>query len=406
MMFIELLLRRFIYVIFLITNMLVYFFQLLYYVSAGDLDAMRTFGQVCEAHGYNFEAHNVTTSDGYILTLFRIPSKKGQPFVPGKPVVFLQHGLFDLADTWIMDIPCPGFLFSDAGFDVWFGNSRGSYHSLGHTKWDYKTDPQYWQFTWQHMADFDIPSAIPFVLQQTNKQKLTYIGHSQGTLQMFAHLSSDPTFMQYLNIFIALAPVGTVRHMEIPFFSILEKFPLIKALEDKGVYEFLPNTQSNLEFYEVCHTFGKVCDDLLWYFADMQVANDNEQRLPTIIAHEPGGTSTLNTLHWQQMTNYWTNKVQKFDYGNVGNLANYGQSNPPLYDFSKVPPPVALFSGNEDRLADVRDVQWLESVLPQESVVYNKQLNGFGHATFIWGNAESMQYFQDVIALANQYSDL
>ena len=373
-------------------------------VFSADLDAIRSFEQVCEAHGYNFEAHNVTTADGYILTLFRIPSKKNQPFVPGKPAVFLQHGLFDLADTWIMDIPSPGFILSDAGFDVWFGNSRGSYHSLGHTTLNFKTDPEYWQFTWQHMADYDIPSAILFVLQKTTHSKLTYIGHSQGTLQMFAHLSSNPSFISNLNIFIALAPVGTVRHMEIPFFSILDKFPLIKALEDQGIYEFLPNTHSNLEYYEVCHTFGKVCDDLLWLFADIQVENDNLERFPTIIAHEPGGTSTLNTLHWQQMTNYWTSKVQKFDYGHVGNMANYGQSSPPLYDYSQIEGPIALFSGNADRLADVKDVQWLESVLPEKSVVFNKQLNGFGHATFIWGNAQSMEYFQEVIQLINQYS--
>ena len=84
--------------------------------TAINPDALRTFGQVCDAHGYQFEAHNVTTEDGYILTLFRIPTKTGEPYTPGKPVVFLQHGLIDLADTWIMNVPSPGFMFADAGF--------------------------------------------------------------------------------------------------------------------------------------------------------------------------------------------------------------------------------------------------------------------------------------------------
>ena len=366
-----------------------------------DADALRTFAEVCEAHGYQFQSYNVTTEDGYILTLYRIPAAKGKPIVPGKPVVFLQHGLIDLADTWIMDIPAPAFLISDAGFDVWLGNSRGSYHSLGHVKYNYKTDPQYWQFTWQHMADFDIPAVIPYVLKATNQKKLAYVGHSQGTLQMFAHLSDNPSFIDNISIFIALAPIGTVRHLDIRFFKILREVPILRALEDAGVYEFLPNHHENLLFYEVCYRFGPVCDDLIGFLADIQVSADNTARLPTILAHEPGGTSTLNMEHWQQMTDYLTYKVQRFDYGTTGNLANYGTKTPPAYDFSKVPGPVALFIGNDDRLSDPTDDAWLVKTLPKQSVVNITELPTFGHLTFVWGI--DMSYIQKVISLANQY---
>ena len=366
-----------------------------------DADALRTFAEVCEAHGYQFQSYNVTTEDGYILTLYRIPAAKGKPIVPGKPVVFLQHGLLDLADTWIMDIPAPAFLFSDAGFDVWLGNSRGSYHSLGHVKYNYKTDPQYWQFTWQHMADFDIPAVIPYVLKATNQKKLAYVGHSQGTLQMFAHLSDNPSFIDNISIFIALAPIGTVRYLDITMFNVLKEVPLLKALENAGVYQFLPNKQENLLFYSICYTFGPACDSIVGFFADMEVSADNTARLPTILAHEPGGTSTLNMEHWQQMTDYLTYKVQRFDYGTTGNLANYGTKTPPAYDFSKVPGPVALFIGNDDRLSDPTDDAWLVKTLPKQSVVNITELPTFGHLTFVWGI--DMSYIQKVISLANQY---
>lgn len=377
---------------------LLQFFSL---AAALDPDALRSFSEVCKAHGYQFQSFNVTTADGYILTLYRIPAKTGQPITPGKPVVFLQHGLLDLADTFIMNIPAPAFMFSDAGYDVWLGNSRGSYHSLGHIKYNSKTDPQYWQFTWQHMADYDIPAVIPYVLKATNKAKLAYVGHSQGTLQMFAHLSTNPSFMNNLSVFVALAPVGTVRHLDIALFKTLKEIPLMKALENAGIYEFLPNTQDNLAFYEVCHTFGAACDDIVGFFADMQVAADNTARFPVILAHEPGGTSTLNMEHWQQMTDYLSNKIQKFDYGTQGNLANYGTSTPPVYDVSKLPGPIAMFSGNADRLADTIDVAWLESVIPASSMVTKTIENEFGHLTFIWGL--NMSYFQNVINLANKY---
>jgi hypothetical protein len=46
--------------------MIVVFILGILFAQSLDPDALRTFGQVCEAHGYSFEAHNVTTSDGYI----------------------------------------------------------------------------------------------------------------------------------------------------------------------------------------------------------------------------------------------------------------------------------------------------------------------------------------------------
>ena len=373
-------------------------------VSAVDPDATRTFAEMCTAYGYQFQSYTVTTADGYILTLYRIPAKTGQPITPGKKVVFMQHGLFDLADTWIMDQPAPGFQFADAGFDVWFGNSRGSFHSLGHVKYNSKTDPQYWQFTWQHMADYDIPAVIPFVLKTTGKAKLTYVGHSQGTLQMFAHLSTDPSFINNINIFIALAPIGTVRHLTIDFFNVIKSIPIMEDLENKGIYEFLPNKNDNLAFYDVCYTFGSACDAIVGFFADQKVSMDNEKRFPVILAHEPGGTSTLNVEHWQQMTNYNTYKVQKFDYGTTGNMANYGTATPPIYDMTKVPGNIAMFSGSADRLGDPTDVDWLESVIPSKSMVYEIEEKNFGHLTFVWGLG--MTYVQTLINLANQYQDV
>jgi len=40
-------------------------------------------------------------------------------------------------------------------------------------------------------------------------------------------------------------------------------------------------------------------------------------------------------------------------------MAVYGQATPPIYDLSKVPGPIVMFSGLYDRLADPTDVAWL-----------------------------------------------
>lgn len=367
------------------------------------LDALRTFEEVVEAHGYRIQTYKVTTRDGYILTLFRIPGALTEPKNQTKPVIFLQHGLIDLSDTFIMNEPAPAFLLVDSGFDVWLGNSRGSFHSLDHLTLDSKVDKEYWDFTWMHMADYDIPAMIDFVLKEAKKPKLTYIGHSQGSLQMFAHLSSNPEFIKKLNIFIALGPVGTIKNIEVEFLRKAKEFPLFDLLIMNGVYEFLPNFQANFLFYSVCEKFGKVCDKIIEFFADMKVDEvDNVERLPVILAHETGGTSVMNMIHYYQMINYDEYKVQRFDYGTLENIRKYGKVDPPLFNFSNIPGPIALFSGSLDRLADPKDVEWLRKSLRPGVVVYDEELY-FGHSTFLWG--KDLSYIKDVVSLARKYKN-
>jgi lysosomal acid lipase/cholesteryl ester hydrolase len=58
----------------------------------------RDFDELCTIWGYEHEEHVVMTADGYILTLHRLPCRKGElrtrpGLSTGKPVVYLHHGL-------------------------------------------------------------------------------------------------------------------------------------------------------------------------------------------------------------------------------------------------------------------------------------------------------------------------
>lgn len=46
--------------------------------------------------GYEAESHFVTTEDGYIIEIHRIPGRVGST------PVFLQHGLFGSSNTWVL----------------------------------------------------------------------------------------------------------------------------------------------------------------------------------------------------------------------------------------------------------------------------------------------------------------
>ena len=97
------------------------------YVAGTDPDVGKDMLQIVSEHGYPIEAHNVTTSDGYILTAFRIPSgRHPQPSRTDRPVVLLQHALLCSSFDWVNQSPeqSLGFILADAGYDVWMANNR------------------------------------------------------------------------------------------------------------------------------------------------------------------------------------------------------------------------------------------------------------------------------------------
>lgn len=65
-------------------------------------EAKLAFMNYCQYFNYPVQQHIVETEDGYLLTYFRI-QKKNSTIVPGLPPIFLQHGLLDSSDTWIIN---------------------------------------------------------------------------------------------------------------------------------------------------------------------------------------------------------------------------------------------------------------------------------------------------------------
>ena len=72
-----------------------------------------------ESAGYTAETHHVTTGDGYILALHRIPN-------PSKKVVLYLHGYESSSADVVMKNKDQslGFLLSDREYDVWMINFR------------------------------------------------------------------------------------------------------------------------------------------------------------------------------------------------------------------------------------------------------------------------------------------
>ena len=71
------------------------------------------------------------------------------------------------------------FILARAGYDVWLGNNRGSIYSSHVTK--KTTEREFWDFYQEDMGLKDVPAFIEFILETTGLEKISYIGHSEGT---------------------------------------------------------------------------------------------------------------------------------------------------------------------------------------------------------------------------------
>lgn len=351
-------------------------------------DACRNVTEIIRNKGYPVEEHRVTTSDGFIINIQRMPDGRKKRRAKGpKPVVFLQHGLLSSSADWVINYPHESlaYILADAGYDVWLGNVRGNTYS-GHVKYTRK-DKEFWDFSFDQMIQYDLPTMLDYVLNTTQQRKLFYVGHSQGTLILFALLSERPEYNQKIQLFSAMGPVTNVTHMTSPV-RLLAPFAKDAQMLFRlfGEYDFLPNNWF-IRFLAktMCkyHVIREVCEDVIFLITGTDMHELNVTRLPVFISHTPAGTSVKNMIHFAQLVR--EKRFQKFDYGSSKNMAIYGQKIPPAYNVSGVKIPVGLFWSLNDWFADPTDVNILTEQLPNLTLNYQVPDPEFTHIDFILG---------------------
>ena len=69
------------------------------------------------------------------------------------------------------------------GYDVWFGNIRGSRNSREHESLDPDDDEtEFWDFSYTEFGRYDLPAMLATIKENADEEnpckKITYIGHS------------------------------------------------------------------------------------------------------------------------------------------------------------------------------------------------------------------------------------
>ncbi|XP_062927238.1 putative lysosomal acid lipase/cholesteryl ester hydrolase isoform X2 [Mobula hypostoma] len=338
-----------------------------------DPEAYMDISQLISYRGYPSEEYEVMTSDGYILSVNRIP-----------------YGINDTPESK-----------ADAGYDVWIGNSRGNTWSRKHISIPVYKDA-FWRFSFDEMATKDLPAVLNFILAKTNQEQLYYVGHSQGTTIGFIAFSTMPELAKKIKLFFGLAPVATVKYATSPLvkLGLLPEF-LIKDMF--GRKDFLPQTKAITWLAtHVCNQvlIEELCGNVFFIISGFNTKNLNMSRIPVYLAHCPAGTSVQNILHWRQDVR--TGNFQAFDWGSADeNMAHYNETIPPLYNITKVNVPTALWTGGHDWLADPTDVTMLLHKLP--NLIYHEEIPDWEHLDFIWGLDAPSRMYREILDLMKKY---
>ncbi|XP_016076211.1 PREDICTED: gastric triacylglycerol lipase [Miniopterus natalensis] len=356
--------------------------------------------QMISYWGYPSEEHEVVTKDGYILEVYRIPHGKKNPESRGqRPVVFLQHGFIASATNWIANLPnnSLGFLLADAGYDVWLGNSRGNTWAKRNIYYSPES-AEFWAFSFDEMAKYDLPATIDFILKKTGQEKLHYVGHSQGTTIGFIAFSTNATLAKRIEVFHALAPIVSLKHTKSP----IKKLALIPPFLFKVIFgntAFFPHHYfDNFVGKEMCshEIVNALCSNALFIICGFDHKNLNTSRFDVYLAHNPAGTSVQNAFHWIQV--YKSGKFKAFDWGSpVQNMMHYNQPTPPNYNLADMKVPVAVWNGGKDWLAETQDVDLLLSKLP--NVIYHKEIPFYNHLDFVWAIDAPQEVYNEIISM-------
>ncbi|CEP18704.1 hypothetical protein [Parasitella parasitica] len=399
------------------------------------LEFASTFEEMISYWGYGYEEHFVRTRDQYLLCLHRINQdkratqeqmrknaasdrihengatitnqinkfkKNTKTAYQRKPVVLLYHGLTLTSEVWISNIEEKRNLalyLTDQGYDVWMGNARGNKYSQSHLTKNPKND-DFWEFSINEFAMFDMPDTIDYILQKTGAPDLTYIGFSQGTAQAFGGLSINPELNEKVNLFIAMAPAASPKGFSHP---LLDGF--VKAAP--SIIYFLLGRKIFLKsvvFWQRIISppiFVKLIDGAVHFLFGWHCKNMSEDQKLVSYQHLFSMTSVKSIVHWFQIIG--SGRFQMYD--ETPSLLPWSTVNtvidhlPPKFPTKQITTPIAIFYGSADTLVDF---DTLKNNLPP--LPYIKSIHGWEHMDFLWGRGLEHKVYPDILKLLEHFN--
>ncbi|XP_055523168.1 lipase 3-like [Wyeomyia smithii] len=328
-------------------------------------------------HGYPVEIHNVTTEDGYVLGIVRIPKQGHTP-------VLLVHGVLSSSADWcVLGNNSLAFRLFDADFDVWLLNARGNTFSRRHATLSPDKE-RFWDFSWHEIGMFDLPAVIDYSLGMTGFKSLHYAGHSQGTTSFFVMTSSRQEYDRKIKTAHLLAPVAYMYNTYSPPTRLL--IPMTKELgvvgRGLGMWEILGRSEN----FVVDGLQDSIPPELFMFVAYALCGQREPQfkatQIRQIMETFPAGAALKQLEHYSQLIS--TGRFQQFDYGAKGNRKRYGASKPPSYRVERIKAPLALYYSDNDWFVALKDIELLKKKLKSVLLDYHVPVPQFNHIDFLY----------------------
>lgn len=364
------------------------FLELFSIHTSVDLDTY--YKQYIRSFGYTFEENPVTTPDGYILSLWHL-----YPKAPNGKVVFIQHGLTDTAWTFfqIREKSLP-FLLLEEGFDVWLGNIRGNIFSSKHvTKDPDDLNSGYTDYSIDDFVQYDVPTMIKYIKLQTGVEKISYIGHSQGTTIFFMLTMHNPTFIESsIDHFVALGTVPNIAHTHFSPIEIMDKIAdILRAVNIFNTFN-LSNTQRKL-VANFCKTGPGVCKTAFDAATSIKPTGRMDYtNIYNYMYYYPGGVNKNNLLHWSEI-----HVMKKLVYFNP-NFNNEKTATP--YDtnnLKKWKVKALIARTDDDTFSSYEDVTEFYNTVEDKSYVQILDLIKYGHVDVLSAECAVNDLFYPII---------
>lgn len=362
---------------------------------------------IVKRNGYPIKKYDITTKDGYILTLFRIPyGKVPSDGKPRKPV-FLQHGMTLNSGIYVnVGNKSLAFILADAGYDVWMGNFRGSLYGKGHQSLQFD-DSEFWNFSFHENGIFDLPPQIDLVYKLT-KQKIIFIGYSLGSTAVYVYSSVFPSVAkEKLDIIINFAPSVFIEDAGFLFEIVgrlwfLFERPIQLITNGKiFVRHPIPSLAKLL-----CLPFPfqmKICQLIEMLALGFNFDQNDPETLPITLLHNTDTSSVKTITHFTQVGYF--KRFQHFNYGPEENMKLYGSVHPLSYNLSDVRVPTFTFLAGNDKGVSELSINRLHAALPKHTTlhgIYKVADEQFNHLNFITAKDIVPLVYQPLVSFLNK----
>ena len=75
------------------------------------------------------------------------------------------------------------------------------------------SEKEYWRFTWDEHAEYDLPAMLGLMMEVTGQKEYFYLGHSMGTLTYFTACNYQAWVCNNTRLMMGYGPHTVVPHL-------------------------------------------------------------------------------------------------------------------------------------------------------------------------------------------------